>query len=150
MGESHPPTPPGIYCKNCRYELRGLMDYRCPECGQAYDPWSPATFTYFATRRAEIRHQVDRALHSVAGTAPGNPDLLIQLRFQIAKLLTENIELRESIIAIARILLDKKIISETELQKRLPSFGLFEQISSSTEEEILQWLQQSPDEPGRD
>jgi hypothetical protein len=27
-----------VYCRKCQYNLRGLTERRCPECGQAFDP----------------------------------------------------------------------------------------------------------------
>ena len=35
---SSPSAPPGLFCPNCGYQLRGLSENRCPECGQAFDP----------------------------------------------------------------------------------------------------------------
>jgi hypothetical protein len=32
-------------CLHCGYALRGLTTARCPECGRAFDPTDPATFT---------------------------------------------------------------------------------------------------------
>jgi hypothetical protein len=39
-----------LYCRQCRYPLRGLDSRRCPECGQAFDPADPKT--YFISPRA--------------------------------------------------------------------------------------------------
>ncbi len=33
------------YCRNCYYSLRGLLENRCPECGQTFDPADPATYS---------------------------------------------------------------------------------------------------------
>jgi hypothetical protein len=34
-------------CKNCHYALQGLTGppHRCPECGCAFDPGDPSTYT---------------------------------------------------------------------------------------------------------
>lgn len=32
------------YCINCLYNLRGLPEHRCPECGQTFDPDDTTTF----------------------------------------------------------------------------------------------------------
>ena len=37
-----------MYCRTCRYDLRGLDAVTCPECGAAFDPRDPET--YFKTR----------------------------------------------------------------------------------------------------
>ncbi len=33
-----------MYCLGCEYDLRGLPEPRCPECGRAFDPQNPKTF----------------------------------------------------------------------------------------------------------
>jgi hypothetical protein len=45
------PSPTDIYCRKCRYCLRGLDSHRCPECGQPFDPNDPTTFLTLATMR---------------------------------------------------------------------------------------------------
>lgn len=35
---------PPIYCRQCGYELVGLSEPRCPECGQPFDPDNSRTF----------------------------------------------------------------------------------------------------------
>lgn len=34
-----------MWCRQCEYDLTGLVIARCPECGHAFDPADPATFT---------------------------------------------------------------------------------------------------------
>ncbi len=34
----------GMYCRQCQYDLRGQIEFRCPECGRDYDPEDPSTF----------------------------------------------------------------------------------------------------------
>jgi hypothetical protein len=33
-----------MYCLGCGYDLRGLPENRCPECGRAFDSGDPATY----------------------------------------------------------------------------------------------------------
>jgi hypothetical protein len=33
-----------MFCKSCRYALKGLQQRRCPECGVAFDPYNRSTF----------------------------------------------------------------------------------------------------------
>jgi hypothetical protein len=33
-----------LFCKACKYELRGAASRRCPECGRPFDPADPRTF----------------------------------------------------------------------------------------------------------
>ena len=37
-------TQPSMYCRQCGYQLQGLSENRCPECGQAFDPGDSHTF----------------------------------------------------------------------------------------------------------
>jgi hypothetical protein len=36
--------PETMYCLSCGYDLRGLPENRCPECGRAFDPNKPTTY----------------------------------------------------------------------------------------------------------
>lgn len=38
-------SAPTIYCRICGYDLEGLPEPRCPECGKAFDPQNPDTFS---------------------------------------------------------------------------------------------------------
>jgi len=33
-----------MFCRQCGYNLHGLPENRCPECGQAFDPNNPKTY----------------------------------------------------------------------------------------------------------
>lgn len=33
-----------MFCRECQYNLHGLPEPRCPECGHLFDPTNPATF----------------------------------------------------------------------------------------------------------
>jgi hypothetical protein len=37
-------APEAMLCLGCGYDLRGLPENRCPECGRAFDPVDPTTF----------------------------------------------------------------------------------------------------------
>jgi len=39
------------YCRQCEYDLRGLREPRCPECGRRFDPEQPHTFLTRPRRR---------------------------------------------------------------------------------------------------
>ncbi len=52
-----------MYCKCCRYDLRGQVESRCPECGQVYCPDDPNS--YLRKIRGPLRNaarQVRRAV----------------------------------------------------------------------------------------
>ena len=33
-----------MYCSKCKYDLKGLTEHRCPECGQPFEPDNPMTY----------------------------------------------------------------------------------------------------------
>jgi len=35
----HHPTNERRYCLHCHYDLQGLPQCRCPECGRPFDAW---------------------------------------------------------------------------------------------------------------
>lgn len=37
-------TQASIYCRHCGYQLFGLSENRCPECGQPFDPTNRRTY----------------------------------------------------------------------------------------------------------
>ncbi len=51
----------GMYCRGCDYRLRGLSEYRCPECGRPFDPRDPHTF-----HRRERELRVRRWIRGIA------------------------------------------------------------------------------------
>lgn len=50
-----------MYCKCCRYDLRGQVETRCPECGQVYCPDDPNSYL----------RKIPGPLHIVAGQVRG-------------------------------------------------------------------------------
>lgn len=41
---SKPASLRSMYCRKCEYILEGLVEHRCPECGQPFDPDNVVTF----------------------------------------------------------------------------------------------------------
>lgn len=34
-----------MYCRTCKYDLRGQVEPRCPECGRGFEPGNPKTYS---------------------------------------------------------------------------------------------------------
>jgi hypothetical protein len=49
-----PAGQPWLVCKKCGYDLRGLTDHRCPECGQAFDPRRMESDFFYQTKKWPI------------------------------------------------------------------------------------------------
>src|SRR4051812_17679809 len=77
MGPSHMPSG-GIYCLNCHYDLRGLSENRCPECGRSFDPGRPSTFARspHATPVRDLVNRVGKALEQAL--AADDPERILQ------------------------------------------------------------------------
>jgi len=55
--KEQPPEPvaaPRRYCRGCFYDLSGNAEWRCPECGRAYDPHDLTTTTVESNRRGRF------------------------------------------------------------------------------------------------
>jgi hypothetical protein len=61
--------PEAATCQKCGYSLRGLDQFRCPECGEPFDPNDP--WTMFPRRRLVVMTRwLGRALVAVVRFAP--------------------------------------------------------------------------------
>jgi len=54
-----------VRCLSCQYELKGLTPsedkgFRCPECGRAFDPSNPITFSHVSVMAARVRYHLSR------------------------------------------------------------------------------------------
>jgi hypothetical protein len=153
MPETQFPTPEGIFCLRCRYELRGLTSRRCPECGRVFDPERAETYSRFASRQTELQH----AIRSALPRRQTEIDPLIlanstipRLWEQIAHLVSENIDLRAMINALGQALIEKGILENNELRHRLERLDLFEpRLETITDEEVVDALRDNT-VPGTD
>jgi len=59
------PTAPSRYCRRCLYELHGLPQPRCPECGRAFDPDNPASV--YTSKRQHTSDKLKRVLLYMLG-----------------------------------------------------------------------------------
>lgn len=66
-----------MWCIRCEYELTGLTDDRCPECGCKFDPDDPSSFRHTTSEQDEessrlpVSVAVGVAVGIGAGTALG-------------------------------------------------------------------------------
>lgn len=49
-----PVSEPWLVCKKCGYDLRGLTEHRCPECGQSFDPQRMESDFFLLTKKWPI------------------------------------------------------------------------------------------------
>jgi hypothetical protein len=59
-------TSASMYCRQCGYQLAGLSQSRCPECGRPFDPRNPRTFLRWP-RSWTVRRWIHRAEHTLLG-----------------------------------------------------------------------------------
>ncbi len=52
---------PNRFCLGCGYSLRGLIDPQCPECGKAFDPNDPKTWSPRPLGEQRVHVAVDAA-----------------------------------------------------------------------------------------
>ena len=151
MGEFVSPTAPGMYCLACHYELRGLTTYRCPECGRAFSPTIPATYSRHPSRRREVEESIVQAIGRLLDTTPPArfDSSIRKLWSQLAHLIAENAELRAMIGTLEQILIDKGVISPEELRDRMQRLELFEAGAPPSDDQIATWLDETkgPTEP---
>ena len=70
--EGEPPSVPQDFhgfCPRCHYNLRGLAEPRCPECGRGFDPSDPRTYS-FTPRSDRLRKAARRDVRVAAGDDP--------------------------------------------------------------------------------
>ena len=109
------------FCLRCFYDLRGLPEPRCPECGRRFDPADPRTFS--ATPSPE---RVQQLLHKTAtslmeGLQFLNPTDAQALRRasverRLGELARENADLRVFVDLLAGLLVEKGVVRPEEVE----------------------------------
>lgn len=56
-------------CLDCNYDLRGLTEHRCPECGRAFDPCDPWTTHLGEARIVRLAARSVRRLPTLVGVS---------------------------------------------------------------------------------
>ncbi len=111
---------PQMYCLTCFYDLRGLVEHRCPECGRLFSPQNRASFST-VPHKERFNKLVKQAssLLSDALTAVEPADTISRaisdLRRQVGRLSTENLELRQKLMALTQLLIERNLIDPAAL-----------------------------------
>ncbi len=71
-----------VYCRGCRYSLRGLAAGKCPECGEEFDPEKPETYL---VSRVSIAAKFVFRLQWAASTAPLLPLVLVHFEYMVGR-----------------------------------------------------------------
>ena len=135
-----------MYCLACHYDLRGLTEHRCPECGRPFAPGSPRSFS--PTPRPEpLRRWVRQAStllsEAVSALEPTDPvaRAMLPLRRQVGRLSAENFELRQQVAALTRVLLDHGLITPAELDAAViaapPELAIVDDTAATVDDELL-------------
>jgi hypothetical protein len=125
--ESHDQTPSMVpvdfhgYCGHCFYDLRGLPEARCPECGRTFDPRYARTFT-LVSRSDRLRKTAQRTLNSLLQTLHSRHphDAAAARRVsearQLVELRSENVALRQLIESLLQILVAKGVLCPEDVE----------------------------------
>ena len=118
-------TTVGKYCLTCFYDLRGLTQNRCPECGRSFDPDRPMTFSRqpHPTPVRDLVQRVGKALEQAL--APDDPDgILARIRasggshtFEIERLRRANAQLRVQLDFVLDVLVRNGLAGPEEVAR---------------------------------
>jgi hypothetical protein len=114
-----------MYCRKCYYDLRGLPEPRCPECGTSFDPQNAATFSR-APSPQRLRNLFRQATTTIKESArlphfPEDPQAarIARLSRKVAELSVENEKLWDNVLWVLGLMIEKDILTEEDIQNRL-------------------------------
>jgi hypothetical protein len=106
------------FCKSCHYNLHGLSDARCPECGRMFDPASPLTFDRTPSGSPNAGSQIVATSSGDTFRAffpPHVADRLARLERQVRQVTGENDRLVEIVQTVVKMLRDRGAFTPEEL-----------------------------------
>ncbi|HEX8914698.1 MAG TPA: hypothetical protein VF796_20270 [Humisphaera sp.] len=124
------------YCRGCHYNLRGLAEPRCPECGRTFDP--ARADSYDLTPVGGVRAALPRAARWAGGSdgdsfrsffPPGVADRLTTLERRVRRLSWENAELERRLNVLLDLLVHRQLLTPEEVAAVLPPLGLPEGVA---------------------
>ncbi|HYE19808.1 MAG TPA: hypothetical protein VEA69_15265 [Tepidisphaeraceae bacterium] len=100
------------YCLDCFYDLRGLPEPRCPECGRRFDPARRGTVSRTPYRDfwAALARPNPAFTRAAAGGRAHKP-----LSSDVARLWCENAELKRCVALLAELLIAKGVVTPSEV-----------------------------------
>ncbi|MDB5329801.1 MAG: hypothetical protein JWP03_952 [Phycisphaerales bacterium] len=114
---SSPPPAVSMYCLGCFYDLRGLPESRCPECGRLFNPANHRTFSPVA----ESERLKQFANNTIAGAmqrlAPDTTARVVHMERRLASAAVENARLRDYIANLIASLVERGSISSEEAEQ---------------------------------
>src|SRR5688500_3205898 len=105
-----PPRPVPLnftgYCLGCSYNLRGLSEPRCPECGREFRPGAPSTYSLAPRGRpAALVQLVEAARGKNRGHLPWTVSRrVLWLEGRVRELSAQNAELEAMLAALVDLL----------------------------------------------
>lgn len=116
-----PPRPVPLnftgYCLGCSYNLRGLSEPRCPECGRAFRPAAPSSYSLTPRgRSAALLQFVEAARGKGRGHLPWTVSRrVLWLDGRVRELAARNAELESMLAALIDLLVARGVVRPEEL-----------------------------------
>jgi hypothetical protein len=118
-----PPVPVPLnftgYCLNCSYNLRGLSEARCPECGRRFRPGAPSTYSLKPrSQSAALKQLAEAARGKGRSHLPWTmSERVLWLEGRVRQLAAENAELEWTVRTLVDLLVARGILGTGELQR---------------------------------
>jgi hypothetical protein len=135
-----------IYCLNCFYNLHGLIEHRCPECGRLFNPADSRTYsrTPSAQRFPKFVQRVALAINETVRQATAHDSegsRHLSLLRRVGCLERQNTALRVRFDFLVELLRQKNALSSKDLET-------LTELTPGTEDEAHELIvEEDPNEP---